>query len=187
MHVRRDDRRGPDRGQLVAGELLGTRGICLLAGLEDRQQRCRQRVGERMRGPGQRDQGGHVDIVPACVHHAPTGAEGSVRALLHGQAVELRPHGHRRTGGRTHAGSEARVSDGVARHGKLLRDGGGRLLLMVCQLRPGVKPVAQQHGVGQLALHAGEKLREQLVSRRRHSACTPRRGRAPRPPRARRA
>ena len=95
MDVGGHDRGRGQRRQLTVGELLRSGGIGLLAGLEDRQQRRRKLVGERMRRSRQRDQCCHVNVVPAGVHHVVVRAEGRAGALLQRQAVQLGAHGDR--------------------------------------------------------------------------------------------
>ena len=127
-----------------------------------------------MRGARQGHQRRHVDIVPARVHSGSRGAEGGVGALLHGQAVELCPDRDRRPG----SGSDARDAPGsgdrLAGHRKLRRHCLGCLLLGVGELRLGVQAVAQLDRRRQLVLELIEQPREQIVSRSRHSAGTPR-------------
>ena len=94
MHVCGDDRCRRERGELVAGELLGAGRVGLLARLEHGQQRRRQLLADGMCGAAQRDQGSHVDVVPAGVHRAAVRRERGAGALLDRQAVELCAHGH---------------------------------------------------------------------------------------------
>ncbi len=188
MQVRRDDRRGRSARELLPGELLGARGIGLLTGLEDRQQTGGQGVAERVRSAGQRDERRHVDVVAAGVHETVPGTERGVGALLDRQPVELRAHGDETGGGGgPHDGEPPGAGHDPRLHRQLARDGRGGPPLGVGELGLCVKPMAQRDGARQLALDAGEQLREQRVSRSRHSVRTARRGPIAPPPRARRA
>ena len=185
VHVRRDDGDRRLRRELAARELLRAGGIGLLARLQDREQRGRQRRLQRVCRARERDEGGHVDVVPAGVHDLPLGAVRRAGALGDGDSVELRAH----RDGRPLRGADARETACALRRDGLHRQLGGDRLgglrLEVGQLGVGVETMTKLHSARELAVDPGQEQLEQPVSRSRHSACRAPRDRDVRSTRAR--
>ncbi len=81
--------------ELAPEQFLGARRVGLLARLEDGEQGGGECLPQLVGSPGDGEERRHMDVMSAGVHRRSSSAEGSTRALLHPQPVELGSDGYR--------------------------------------------------------------------------------------------
>ena len=174
MHVRGDDVRDLVLLQRpFAQHVERAGGVGLLPRLQQRHEPDRQL--EAGGCAQQRHERGLVHVVAAGVHGAVGRREAGAGALGHGERVELGAQRHRRAAGGADPPDRAGAGHGqeVQHALELVRDAGGRVVLVARQARLGVQLAPQPLGGRQLPIEGGAPPRRELGQARHVGAHAP--------------
>jgi len=168
MHVRADDvcdlLRREHAGRL---DVAGTRGVRLLARLQQRHERVRQiEVSGRAHDGRER---GEVHVVAARVHRAVRGGPLEAGLFDDGERVELAAQADARAGARAEAAVAAGLGDGRDRDAHRGGDALRRGCLPAAQLGGLVELAAQLKRARQLGLESIQPLRGEVTQGVRHA------------------